>query len=111
MDRALKKEDRKMKVRKIKVKWDITDPGNEGWYAECQNADNETIDDSMKPSFPVNVDDFDENAHEELLLELQKAFPGKQIVFSCAYSVTICVPAGSQLHHRPGSPGQKGTSC
>lgn len=59
--------------------WDSQDPQNTGWYVRVQDERGQTMDDSMKVWFPVEVEEFSEDQAEELAAALREAFPEAKI--------------------------------
>lgn len=64
----------------IKAWWCTKDPKNVGWFAEESKIDGAYIGDSQKITFPVDLDKFSRDEHEELASVLCEAFPDHAIV-------------------------------
>lgn len=59
--------------------WDDQDPQNAGWYVRVQDERGQTMDDSMKVWFPIEVDEFGQGQAEDLAQALREAFPEAKI--------------------------------
>lgn len=66
----------------IDVVWDTdSDPSNPGWYVTVYEKDKRYVPelyedtDSMKSSFPVDVESFDEDQRDELIKALREHYP------------------------------------
>jgi hypothetical protein len=72
----------KTRISTLTVNWDDQIEGNEGWYVEAQDSENQCVTDSLKWSFPVDVDDYRQDQLEDLLDALHEALPHVEIWMS-----------------------------
>lgn len=59
---------------KITYYWDDS-TANEGWYVEIVSPDGETIIDSAKVWFPIDVDQYCRDEGDQLASDLRVAYP------------------------------------
>jgi len=66
----------------ITYRYDTTDHSNPGWYAEVWTGsgdDARIVEDSMKATFRVNIDDYAEDASDDVRAALVGAYPGATV--------------------------------
>jgi len=66
----------------ITYRYDTTDRASPGWYAEVWTGsgdDARIVEDSMKVTFRVNMDDYAEGSSDDVRAALVAAYPGAAV--------------------------------